>query len=69
MKIDVGDRQPSFSRKQGGVSSVEAIYQGAASVPLNHLSVMGGVLMVVAVAMIIYKFRPPKKSKEGEEVK
>jgi hypothetical protein len=30
---------------------------------------MGGVLMVVAIAMLLFKFRPPKKSEEKDEIR
>jgi len=48
---------------------MQPIYQLASSIPLHNLSVMGGVLMVVAVAMLLFKFRPPKKSEEKDEIR
>jgi hypothetical protein len=48
---------------------MQPIYQGAASIPLHNLSIVAGLLLVVAIAMLLFKFRPPKKSKEKEEAK
>ena len=69
LKFIHGLRKGEFSRKQGGIESMQPIYQLASSIPLHNLSVMGGVLLVVAVAMLLFKFRRPEKSEEKDEIR